>query len=194
MTGDFINGSTATGLLNIVYSLINSSVVRYSFAPISIQHKIEDVILELPSDYYGVSVYIVLDNGLPFPRVAVRPSMVQVHDTHETVIAYPSVIVHELLDYSSSSGTCITCTFLDRSCTNCVVVVHQRISQLSSNGLMNIESSHKFNRSGDTAYGCIKDVNLSIYQIGAVGGVDHTKSVTSMSSIIISCYHTRLCR
>ena len=47
-----------------------------------------------------------------------------------------------------------------------MAVVHQRVSQLSSSGLMNIESSHKFNRSGDTAYGCIEGVNLTGYQIG----------------------------
>ena len=36
---------------------------------------------------------------------------------------------------------------------------------------MNIESSHKFNRSGDTAYGCIEGVNLTHYQVGVIGGV-----------------------
>ena len=74
--------------------------------------------------------------------------------------------------HSSSSGlpVCITCTFNDNTVKNCVVVVHQRISQLNSSGLMNIESSHKFTRSGDTAYGCIEGVNLEQYQIGVVGG------------------------
>ena len=70
----------------------------------------------------------------------------------------------------TSTGVCITCTFLDSSTTDCVAVVHQRISQLSSSGLMNIESSHKFNRSGDTAYGCIGKVNLEQYQVGVIGG------------------------
>ena len=60
--------------------------------------------------------------------------------------------------------------FLDSSATDCVAVVHQRISQLSSrsSGLMNIESSHKFNRSGDTAYGCIEGVNLTQNQVGVI--------------------------
>ena len=49
-----------------------------------------------------------------------------------------------------------------------MAVVHQQISQLSSSGLMNIESSHKFTRSGNTAYGCIEGVNLEQYQIGVV--------------------------
>ena len=80
---------------------------------------------------------------------------------------------------STSSGVYITCTFLESSTTDCVAVVHQRISQLNSSGLMNIESSHKFtrSRSGDTASGCIEGVNLEDYQVGVVGGtlrmVDH---------------------
>ena len=55
-----------------------------------------------------------------------------------------------------------------------MAVVHQRISQLmiNSSGLMNIESSHKFIRSGDIASGCIEGVNLEDYQVGVVGGVD----------------------
>ena len=83
----------------------------------------------------------------------------------------------------SATGVCITCTFLDSSTTDCVAVVHQRISQLSSSGLMNIESSHKFNRSGDTACGCIEGVNLNQYQIGVVGGIV-TSRVTDFTSML----------
>ena len=68
-----------------------------------------------------------------------------------------------------SNGTCINCTFKSGTLTNCVVVVHQRISQLSSSGLMNI-ATHKFHRFGDTASGCIEGVNLTNYQVGVIGG------------------------
>ena len=69
---------------------------------------------------------------------------------------------------SNSTGVCITCTFpMDSSTTDCVAVVHQRISQLNSSGLMNIESSHKLNRSGDTAYECIR-VDMEQYQVGVI--------------------------
>ena len=77
------------------------------------------------------------------------------------------------IDYSlesTSSGVCITCTFLDSSSTDCVAVVHQQISQLNSSGLMNIESSHTFARSGDTTSGCIEAVNMDDYQVGVLGG------------------------
>ena len=82
---------------------------------------------------------------------------------------HPSPAIKYKLDQTSSE-VCITCTFLNSSATDCVAVVHQRISQLSSSGLMNIESSHKFTRSGDTAYGCIEGVNLEQYQVGVIGG------------------------
>ena len=36
---------------------------------------------------------------------------------------------------------------------------------------MNIESSHKFNRSGDTAHGCIEGVNLTQSQVGVIGAM-----------------------
>ena len=78
-------------------------------------------------------------------------------------------IVFDLKIMPDNNGICITCTFLESSATGCVAVVHQRISQLSSSGLMNIESSHKFTRSGDTAYGCIEGINLTQNQMGVIG-------------------------
>ena len=80
-------------------------------------------------------------------------------------VRHPSV---EYSIQSTSPNLCITCTFLESFTTDCVAVVHQRISQLNSSGLMNIESSHKFTRSGDTASGCIEGVNLEDYQVGVV--------------------------
>ena len=98
----------------------------------------------------------------------------------------------------TSFGVCITCTFLESSATDCVAVVHQRISQLGSSGLMNIESSHNFNRSGDTAYGCIEGINLTYQQIGVIAHVSHRsmKKTTqskdadkiNVGSIIFGCY------
>ena len=35
---------------------------------------------------------------------------------------------------------------------------------------MNIESSHKFNRSGDTAYGCFEGLDVTRHQVGVVDG------------------------
>ena len=83
------------------------------------------------------------------------------------------------------SSICVTCTFLEgNSATDSVAVVHQQISQLNSSGLINIESSHKFTRSGDTAYGCIEGVNLEQYQVGVIGG----------RRSIAMTHHTRMCQ
>ena len=78
-------------------------------------------------------------------------------------------IEYEVKPNPTSTGFCITCTFLDSSTTDCVAVVHQQISQLNSSGLMNIESIHNFTRSGDTASDCIKGVSLTDYQVGVIG-------------------------
>ena len=100
-----------------------------------------------------------------------------------TVQVQPPPIEYEL--HATSTRVCVNCIFMDTSATDCVAVVHQRISQLSSSGLMNIESSHKFSRSGDTAYGCIEGVNLEQYQVGVVGTIkDRVSTLASMKNII----------
>ena len=76
---------------------------------------------------------------------------------------------------------------MDDSATDCVVVVHQRISQLNSSGLMNI-TGHKFTRSGDTAYECIKGINLEQYQVGVIGG--KMIIMEPKSEVIITLLHT----
>ena len=66
-----------------------------------------------------------------------------------------------------------------------MAVVHQQISQLNSSGLMNIESSHKFNRFDDTASGCIEGIDLQDYQVGVIGG--RLTHVPLYTGIIIFC-------
>ena len=65
-----------------------------------------------------------------------------------------------------------------------MAVVHQRISQLNSSGLMNIESSHKFTRSGNTASGCIEAVNMDDYQVGVLGERQVQPVMTGMKGTI----------
>ena len=65
-----------------------------------------------------------------------------------------------------------------------MTVVHQRISQLNSSGLMNIESSHKFTRSGNTASGCIEAVNMDDYQVGVLGERQVHPVMTGMKGTI----------
>ena len=89
----------------------------------------------------------------------------------------------------TTTGVCITCTFLDSSTTDCVALVHQRISQLTSNELINIRS-HRLNRSGDnTAYGCIEGVNLTDYQIGVIVVTDTLKVTDNDDNAINGNYY-----
>ena len=87
----------------------------------------------------------------------------------------------------TDEGVCLTCRFPDNAMTHCVAVVHQRISQLNSSvGLMNIESSHKFTRSGDTASGCVEGVNLRDHQVGVIGGrLTAQKGVHTIMSLFV---------
>ena len=73
-----------------------------------------------------------------------------------------------------------------------MAVVHQQISQLNSSGLMNIESSHKFTRSGDTASGCIEAVNMDDYQVGVMGG-RQVQSMTTDKKGIMCMYMCTMC-
>ena len=75
-------------------------------------------------------------------------------------------LTYELMP--NSTGVHVVCTFRgDNPATGCVAVVHQRISLLTSNELMTIDS-HTFTRSDDTASGFIEGVNLEDYQIGVI--------------------------
>ena len=65
---------------------------------------------------------------------------------------------------------------MDSSTTDCVAVIHQRISQLSSSELINIRS-RRLNQLGEnTVYGCIEGVNLTDYQVGVIG-ISQTQKV-----------------
>ena len=73
MTGDFIQGSTATGVLVIVYSQSDDSDIHYHSSEYDGQNA-EIVVDRLTGGPYGVSVF-VLEKGLPFSRVAALPQM-----------------------------------------------------------------------------------------------------------------------
>ena len=82
MTGDFIDGSTATGLLIIIYSLTNDSDVHYIYiarGSMLQQSKSVDMnVTGLAGGEYSISVFVVEENGLPFERVATSPKLVAV--------------------------------------------------------------------------------------------------------------------
>ena len=69
--GDFIQGSTATGLLVIIYSQSDDCNIQYINSKCPGQN-VDITVAGLTSGQYGVSVF-VLENGVPFLRVATLP-------------------------------------------------------------------------------------------------------------------------
>ena len=81
MTGDFIDGSTATGVLLILYSLTNDNDTSYIVE--RFKQSIDINVTGLTGTQYGVSVF-ALDNGQVFPRVVALPKHVTVHSNGQT--------------------------------------------------------------------------------------------------------------
>ena len=76
MTGDFIDGSTATGLLTIV---ISTSEIFYHLIE-SDQLDIEGSIQGVVGGEHSISFFVVEESGLPFERAASTPKIVSVED------------------------------------------------------------------------------------------------------------------
>ena len=83
VTGDFIDGSTATGVLLILYSLTNDSDIHYVIENYKQSRSIDINVAGLTSTQYGVSMF-ALDNGQIFPRVVALPEYVNVHTNGQT--------------------------------------------------------------------------------------------------------------
>ena len=77
--GNFIDGSTATGVLLIIYSLTNDSDILYHAINKGNgqNNNISINVTGLIGTEYVVSVF-ALENGLPFPRVVTLPRTVTV--------------------------------------------------------------------------------------------------------------------
>ena len=78
LKGDFVDGSGATGVLWMVYSLSNDSDIQYIYtAKQPGQSSISTNVTGLTGTEYGVSVF-ALENGVPFPRMVTLPTNVTV--------------------------------------------------------------------------------------------------------------------
>lgn len=83
VTGDIIPGSPSIGIFVIVYSesLENNSNIHYNM----IEHtkvqqlRMYPVMTGLPVDEYKVVVFVVEEDGKPFPRAAATPRTVRIN-------------------------------------------------------------------------------------------------------------------
>ena len=81
VTGNYINGSMATGLLLVLYSLTNDSDIHYVID--SFKQSIDINVTGLTGTQYGISTF-ALDNDQIFPRVVALPEYVTVHSNEQT--------------------------------------------------------------------------------------------------------------
>ena len=78
LMGDFVDGSGATGVLWMVYSLSDDSDIQYIYiAKQPEQSSISMNVIGLTGIEYGVSSF-ALENGLPFPRVVTLPTNITI--------------------------------------------------------------------------------------------------------------------
>ena len=80
ISGDFVEGTNATGALVIIYS---DELTRYHLAPCGPSGRFEAIVADLPSGEYRVSVFTVEENGLPFERAVARPLRADVNTTNK---------------------------------------------------------------------------------------------------------------
>ena len=88
VTGDFIPGSLAIGILIVVYLADNdSNTIKYHFVHHSNIHRTITMI-NLPGGQYKVSIFVIEGNGLPFNRSATTPRNVSLieHKLHTFII------------------------------------------------------------------------------------------------------------
>ena len=78
VTGDIIPGSTARGILVIVYSHINDSNVHYHFIRHTQSRVHPTAMGSVMEDEYQVVVFVVEEDGKPFCRAAATPRTVQI--------------------------------------------------------------------------------------------------------------------
>ncbi len=76
VTGEFIQGSSATGVLVTVVSATDSE--HHLISRDDNGNGIDGVISGLPGGWYTASVFVAGEDGLPFQRAATKPRRVSV--------------------------------------------------------------------------------------------------------------------
>lgn len=87
VAGDFINGTTAVGLLVIVYSTNKADLDTHYTSMIALrQPSLQITLSGLYSDhFYNVSLFVIDENGLPFHKAATQSRVVHFMPTTNTL-------------------------------------------------------------------------------------------------------------
>ena len=78
MTGDFIDGSTATGVLTVYISTSNNIIFYHLTKRGKDQLHFDGVVQGVGGGNHIVSFFVVEESGLPFNRAASTPKFVSV--------------------------------------------------------------------------------------------------------------------
>ena len=82
LSGVFVRGATAMGILVIIYPLdhVNLNVYYFEAFETMITNTIATTVTGLSAGQYGISVFILEDGGLPFNRSASAPKILFVQN------------------------------------------------------------------------------------------------------------------
>ena len=93
VTGDIIVGSSSRGILIVIYTLNPDYDINYSYVPHSTTHPgVYSVRVELPDDQYQVAVFVVDENGEPFPRAVSKPKSVYINSKGLIITTYVNTV------------------------------------------------------------------------------------------------------
>ena len=86
MTGDFINGSIATGVLAVIVA--ESEIFYHLVERGSNEQQFADTIQGVVGGEHSISFFVVEESGLPFSRTASMPTVVAVENGTYTALIF----------------------------------------------------------------------------------------------------------
>ena len=87
ITSEVLNGSQASGMFVVAYSLTEDSDLHYSIhTRLKNQHRITTGVQGLPGNRYNVSVFS-MENGIPFVRAVAQPKSVDFSNSKGKIIS-----------------------------------------------------------------------------------------------------------
>lgn len=88
VTGDVIDTLSSIGILIIVYSLTDDCNTYYNYFPYPLSLLGASFTVEgLPTNRYGVSIFVTEENGLPYFRAAATPRKISVEGIDSIAIS-----------------------------------------------------------------------------------------------------------
>ena len=92
VTGDFINESTATGVLTVSVDFSTSKIFYHLIQRGNNKQQFADTIQGVVGGEYSISFFVVEESGLPFNRTASMPKVVTVENGESNVTVVTSLV------------------------------------------------------------------------------------------------------